>query len=208
MAGLDWAAIEAAQCVREPFDHIVLPQVLEPACVAAIPNEFPLISAAGSFSLADAPPGPVLGALIQDLTSDRFRAEMARIFDLDLTGRPVVVTLRGQCSARDGRVHVDSRSKILSLLLYLNDGWAVPEGRLRLLGPDKDLSRPQVEIPTQMGTLAVFRRSDNSWHGHTRFVGQRRVLQLNYLQSARASVVGEIRHRVSALAKQFAAPVA
>jgi hypothetical protein len=127
---------------------------------------------------------------------------MERIFDLELTDRPALVTLRGQCSARDGRIHTDSRSKILSLLLYLNEGWQSPEGRLRLLRTPYDINDYAVEIPPTLGSLVGFSRGDGSWHGHTPFIGQRRVLQLNYLQSARASWVGGLRHRLSALSKQ------
>ena len=205
MAGLDWDVIERAALVRDPFDHIALPQVLLPACAAAIPGEFPAIRRPGSFSLADAPPGPVLAALIEDLLSDRFRAAMARLFDVDLEDRPAVVTLRGQCSGRDGRIHIDSRTKVLSLLIYLNEDWRGGEGQLRLLSSQHGFDTAPVEIPASLGSMVAFRRSDQSWHGHSPFVGQRRALQFNYLQNARASVVGQLRHRLSAFTKQLVA---
>ena len=205
MAGLDWGAIERATLVREPFDHLAIPQVLEAGCAAAIPGEFPAIRSSGSFSLADAPPGPALTALIDDLLSDRFRAQMARVFDLDLEDRPAVVTLRGQCSGRDGRIHVDSKSKVLSLLIYLNENWSGDEGQLRLLTGEDDIDTAPVHIPATLGSMVAFRRSDHAWHGHSPFVGQRRALQFNYLQSSRASVVGLVRHRLSAFTKQLVA---
>jgi hypothetical protein len=205
MSGLDWGAIEAAERRRQPYDYAIVPQALTPAAVAAIPGEFPEISQTGSFPLTAAQPGPVLSQVIEDLTSDRFRLAMQRLFDVDLEGRPTLVTLRGQCGPRDGRVHTDSASKILSLLLYLNDGWQGPDGRLRLLGPSRDLSAPAVEVSPTIGTLLAFRRSDRSWHGHTPFVGQRRVLQLNYLVSAKDSMASSLRHRLSALGKRLVA---
>jgi SM-20-related protein len=205
MTGLDWDVIESAALARDPFDHIALPQVLQPACAAAIPGEFPAIRSPGSFSLADAPPGPVLAALIEDLMSDRFRAAMARLFDVDLEDRPAVVTLRGQCSGRDGRIHIDSRTKVLSLLIYLNEDWRGGEGQLRLLRSQDGFDNAPVEIPASLGSMVAFRRSDQSWHGHSPFVGQRRALQFNYLQNARASVVGQLRHRLSAFTKQLVA---
>lgn len=205
MACLNWRAIEAAELVHEPFDHIAVPQVLEPECAAAIPGEFPAIRSPGSFSLADAPPGPALRALVDDLLSRRFRARMSQIFQVDLEDRPTIVTLRGQCCARDGRVHTDSKSKLVSLLLYLNETWSDPEGRLRLLKREDGFDTAPVEIPATLGSMVAFRRSDHSWHGHSPVVGQRRVLQLNYLKTGRASVVGELRHRLSAFAKQLAA---
>lgn len=202
MTGLNWRMIEAARLARDPFDHFLAPQVLDPACAAALAQDFPAIGGSGSFSLADAPPGAALASLIADLESPRFRAEMERIFALDLTDRPAVVTLRGQCSPRDGRIHTDSRSKVVSLLLYLNDGWESPEGRLRLLRTRDDIDDYAVEVPPTLGSLVGFRRCDHSWHGHTAFVGRRRVLQLNYVKSARVSLVGALRHRLSALSKQ------
>lgn len=205
MAGLDWTAIEAARLVRDPYDHFVLSQALDPACAAAIADDYPLIRAPGSFSLVDAPPGPALAGLIADLQSDRFRSQMERLFEIDLEGKPASVTLRGQCSPRDGRIHTDSRTKILSLLLYVNPAWQGRDGQLRLLRNGTDMNAVAIEVPATLGSLVVFRRVDNSWHGHTPFVGQRRVVQFNYLQTERASMVGSLRHRFSAMTKQLVA---
>jgi len=201
MNGLTWEAIETASLSRDPFDHVIVPQALSAGCRADIGREFPPIRSPGSFSLKDAPPGPILSCLIEDLLSDRFRGQIERIFDIDLTDRPAVVTLRGQASGRDGRIHTDSKTKLLSLLLYLNEDWSSPDGLLRLLRSPESLDDPAVEVPATMGCLLVFRRTDDSWHGHTPFVGQRRVLQLNYLRSERASLIGGLRHRLSALGK-------
>ena len=205
MPGLDWGAIESARLVRDPFDHIAVPRVLTPRCAAVIPGEFPAIRSPGSYSLADAPPGPALSGLIDDLTSDRFRDEVARIFDIDLSGRPASITLRGQCSGRDGRIHIDSKSKVLSLLIYLNENWSGRDGQLRLLADRNGFDTAPVEIPASLGSMVAFRRSESSWHGHSSFIGQRRALQFNYLQSQRASVTGILRHRLSAFGKQLVA---
>ena len=202
MSALNWRAIESAHLVRAPFDHMAIAQALEPDAIAAITADFPAIRDSGSFALADAPPGPAVRELIAELESPRFRRQMARIFGIDLEGRPAVVTLRGQCASRDGRVHIDSKSKLISLLLYLNEGWADPDGQLRLLDGPEDLEAPAVEIPATIGSLVAFQRSDHSWHGHTSFAGQRRVVQLNYLRSERDSLVGNLRRRLSALTKR------
>ncbi len=202
MVGLNWPAIESATLVSEPFDYFLVNQALAPGSGPAIDRDYPAIRGKGSYSLADAPPGRAVNDLIEELKSSRFTEQMERIFGLDLKGRPVLVTLRGQCSQRDGQIHTDSRSKILSLLLYLNEGWQSPEGRLRLLRNRNDINDFAAEVPPTFGSLVGFRRTDKSWHGHTTFVGQRRVLQLNYLESARDSWVGGLRHRISALTKQ------
>jgi len=203
MSNLNWLAIEAAQRVSEPFEHAIVTQSLDPAVAARIPAEFPAIRQPGSFPLSEATPGPALAGVIDELRSDRFRLAMERLFDVDLSGRPMVATLRGQCGGRDGRVHTDSASKILSLLLYLNEDWNPAEGRLRLLRQEDSLSDPALEVAPLLGTMVAFLRSDCSWHGHTQYLGQRRVLQLNYLKSQRDGIASTVRHRLSAVAKRL-----
>jgi len=201
MTPLNWVRLEEATLRNDPFDYIHVADALSGETAARIDAEFPAIRAAGSFSVDDAPPGPALATVIEELRSDRFRALMSRLFQIDLCGLPSMVTLRGMAGARDGFVHTDSRSKVLSLLLYLNPDWASCDGQLRLLRDEHGLDAPAVEIPAHMGSLVVFRRSDTSWHGHTRYDGVRRVLQFNYVTSTKAPVVGELRHRLSALLK-------
>jgi hypothetical protein len=205
MVGLDWRAIEAAELKVDPFDHFTVAQALDPRSAATLRDDFPRLRAPGSFSLEDAPPGPALAALIAELGSLRFRRQMERIFALDLGERPLLFTLRGQCAARDGRIHTDSKTKLVSLLLYLNETWESPDGRLRLLRSGRDLDMAAVEIPPTFGSLVGFRRSERSWHGHSSYVGPRRVLQLNYLCTESQSRLGLLRHRVSALWKPRAA---
>jgi hypothetical protein len=201
MAGLDWNALETAVLQREPFDYIHVPNALQPAAAKRIPAEFPQIASPGSFSLADAPPGPVLAGIIDELQSQRFRTLMEDLFGVDLSRRATTVTIRGRCGTRDGFVHTDSKSKVLSLLLYLNDDWTGGEGQLRLLRSERGLEDAGAEIPATMGSLVVFRRADNSWHGHTPFIGERRVLQFNYVRANSTSLVSAVRHRLSALMK-------
>src|SRR6516165_1513397 len=139
MTGLNWRAIESAKLATDPFDHFVVADAVEPGLADALRRDFPDIRAPGSFSLKDAPLGPALSELINDLGSARFRAQVERIFDLDLSGRPTLFTLRGQCAQRDGRIHTDSKTKLISLLLYLNEDWGSTDGRLRLLRDGRNL---------------------------------------------------------------------
>ena len=67
---------------------------------------------------------------------------------------------------KDGSIHTDSKTKIITVLLYLNEAWDAAGGRLRLLRSGTDLENYVAELPPSNGTLLIFRRSDNSWHGH------------------------------------------
>ena len=55
-----------------------------------------------------------------------------------------------------------------------------------------------VEVPPIAGTLIAFRRSDNSWHGHDAFDGERRVIQFNWLTSEGNRQIAMLRHHASA----------
>ena len=90
-------------------------------------------------------------------------------------------TVRGFLRATDGSIHTDSETKIITVLLYLNEDWGAEGGKLRILRNGTDLEDYVAEVPPSLGTLLVFKRSDTSWHGHKPFEGQRRVVQMNWV---------------------------
>ena len=55
--------------------------------------------------------GPAFQTLLDELESDEFREAFEEKFELDLTGRPTVTTVRGRCDARDGKIHTDSTQR-------------------------------------------------------------------------------------------------
>ncbi|MBV8661872.1 MAG: 2OG-Fe(II) oxygenase, partial [Hyphomicrobiales bacterium] len=109
----------------------------------------------------------------------------------------------GYVREKDGSIHTDSTTKIITVLLYMNERWQEDGGRLRLLrGPD-NLEDYVAEVPPYGGTLLVFRRSDNSWHGHKPFSGQRRAIQLNWVTSQEVVDSEQRRHQFSTKLKKF-----
>ena len=97
----------------------------------------------------------------------------------------------------------DSATKILTVLIYLNRAWGAESGRLRLLRSPTDIEDYAVEVPPDPGMLIPFRRSDRSWHGHLRFVGERRSVQLNWLTSAGVLRRERARHALSAVVNRL-----
>jgi hypothetical protein len=112
-------------------------------------------------------------------------------------------SLRGYLRERDGQIHTDSTDKIITALLYLNEHWESRAGRLRLLRNGTDLESYVAEVPPDSGNLLVFRRSDNSWHGHHPFEGPRRALQMNWMTDERSRGLHALRHQVSAVVKKL-----
>jgi hypothetical protein len=130
-----------------------------------------------------------------------FTAAIAAKFGIDLSRRPTMITVRGQSSARDGQIHTDSTTKLITVLIYMNGKWESPKGRLRLLRSKDDLNAVAAEVPPDEGTLVVFRNQPNAWHGFEPFEGPRKVIQLNWVTDARVVWWEQTRHKVSAFFK-------
>jgi SM-20-related protein len=187
----------------EPYEYVVVENFLDAASQEQILGGFPDMPDAGSFPLSELQVGAGMQALFDALDGPEFRKAVEQKFGLDLQGRATMFTLRGRCDARDGRIHTDSKKKIITVLLYLNEGWQEEGGRLRLLKNGEDLNAVAAEVPPKFGTLLVFRRSENSWHGHEQYVGPRKVLQMNWVVSDKVAAWEQWRHRISAAAKRL-----
>jgi SM-20-related protein len=195
-------ALRATPLTREPFPYLISEGFVGPAALAAINADYPKISSSGSFPVDEVSFGPSFQRLLDELESEEFRAAFEEKFAIDLSGRPTVTTVRGRCDSNDGRIHTDSKSKIITVLIYMNESWGETGGRLRLLRSANDLDDVIVEVPPVAGTLLAFKRSDNSWHGHQPFVGERRVIQFNWLTSQGNRQIAMLRHHASASFKR------
>jgi SM-20-related protein len=200
---LDMVAFRATPRATEPFEYLVVPGFVRPDACARINADYPDISVRGSFPVAQLAFGPAFREFLDELESDEFRAAFEEKFEVDLTGRPATVTVRGQCSAKDGQIHTDSLSKIITVLIYMNPSWEEAGGRLRLLRSGEDLDDVIAEVPPSEGTLLAFKRADNSWHGHKPFSGQRRAIQFNWVTSEGNRRITMLRHHLSAPFKRM-----
>ncbi len=203
MRMLDLTAFEDQTLVPEPFPYLVLPEFLKPEARAAVNADFPKIDKPGSFPLDTLKFGSTFAAFMDELRTTEVRDAFAAKFGVDLTHKPTMITVRGRCSERDGSIHTDAVTKIITVLIYLNPNWDQAGGRLRLLRSGEDLENVILEVPPHDGTLIAFKRSDNSWHGHKPFVGERRVIQLNWVTSEAVVKREQMRHRVSAFVKRI-----
>lgn len=202
---LDLDALAAEPLVRQPYDYLVLKNFVRPEAAAAVGADYPTVSKAGSFALEDVVVKGAFAELIEELNGEGFRAAIEAKFGMDLKGLPTTFTVRGMCGAHDGQIHTDSKTKVITVLLYLNEPWAEDGGRLRVLNNGEDLEAVAAEVPPDFGTLLVFRRSDHSWHGHKPFAGPRRVVQMNWVVSDRVAGWQMFRHRLSAAVKRLTA---
>lgn len=203
MGLLDIKALSDAPLATDPFEYVLVERIVAQENQPAIIRDFPDMPDAGSFPFSEVSAGPAMRALIEEMNGPAFRGAVEQKFGLDLSGASTMFTVRGRCDARDGRIHTDSKKKIVTVLVYLNAEWEPVGGRLRLLRNGHDLSAAAAEVPPNFGSMLVFRRSERSWHGHEPYVGPRRVVQMNWVVSDRVAAWEEWRHRVSAAFKRL-----
>jgi len=174
---------------------------LEDVNSSALVEDFPDISEGGSFPV-DGNAGQNIKDLIRELEGPEFRKLLEDKFKVELKNKPAVTTLRGYSRLKDGKIHTDSSTKTVTVLLYLNLNWSENEGHLRLLKDSEDLNNYIEEVPCTFGSMVGFRVTRNCWHGFQPYEGKRLSLQLNYI-SSQSLGLHNARHRISAFFKQF-----
>jgi len=193
--------LRAAPLNRDPFDFVVVEEFVRRDAVASLVADFPQIRGHGSYPVESLEYGSAFAQLVAALTGAELRRAIEEKFGIDLGDRPTLLTVRGRSDGKDGRIHTDTATKIITLLLYMNPVWESAEGRLRLLRGPRDLEDYAVEVAPLAGTMLAFRRSERSFHGHRAHVGERRSLQLNWVTDG-SVVRRELgRHRWSARLK-------
>jgi hypothetical protein len=203
MRHLDLAKFRATRLETAPFAYIIVPGFLRSESVKAVNATFPAINTGGSFPLDSVDATATIKDVIAELDGPEFEAAVAEKFGVTLSDKPKMYSLRGYLRARDGQIHTDSKDKIITALLYLNEHWDNSGGRLRLLRNGTDLENYVAEVPPDNGNLLIFKRTENSWHGHYPFEGPRRALQMNWMMGEGSRGLHAMRHKLSATMKRL-----
>jgi hypothetical protein len=193
--------------VREqPFSFLIATGQLPVDLAEDLSRDFPRYASAGFFPHESDDCGPMVNRLVDRLVSREFADAIgARLGLPELGTYPSLVTICRSLNLRHGTIHTDSRSKIATALIYLNETWPpISEGCLRFLERIDDIDALVVdEVRPVYGTLAAFRRADNSFHGHLPHEGERRVIQVAWLTSEAEKLRKTKRGRFSRLFKKL-----
>ena len=165
-------------------------------------KDFPKITDGGSFHADSIPLGESINKLICELESNEVKQILERKFDLNLEDTKVTTTLRGFSRKKDGQIHTDSKTKIITVLLYLNEEWPEKNGNLRLLKGNNNLEDYIKEIPCTFGSMVAFKVTNKCWHGFKPYEGTRLSIQLNYIYPE-ALRLHNLRHKLSASLKSI-----
>tara|TARA_R110002110_G_scaffold205066_1_gene416659 strand:+ start:51916 stop:52536 length:621 start_codon:yes stop_codon:yes gene_type:complete len=197
---LNLPALRDATLHSDPFDFMVVPDFLDPQTLARVNTDYPAIDSAANHALDSLEYGPAFEAMLRELQGEEFATTLGKRFDMELAALPTTVTVRKFCERTDGNIHTDHKSKVITVLVYFNEHWDHEDGQLRMLRSKSDIEDYTAQVAPLGGTLLAFRRTDHSWHGHTQFVGERRMLQLNYLDQSPLAVAAQ---RVSRFGTHF-----
>lgn len=201
---INYNSIIKAKLNKEPFKYFVIKDFISKDYVKDLSKEFPNIETSGSIPLSSLNYKAKFNEFVKELEGDEFREVMAKKFDVDLAERPVMITARGMCKKGNGKIHIDSKGKVLTLLIYFNDEWDSEGGRLRLLHEGgNDLENYFKEIEPLIGTLVAFECVENAWHGHKPHIGIRKSMQLNWVKDSSYLGKEQTRHKFSALMKKL-----
>jgi hypothetical protein len=199
---IDVDKVYSAKVETAPYAYTVVSGFIKDEWKDRMIAAYPDVKAPGSFPLPTVKCSSEFMQLINEMNSEAFRQAVATKFSVDLEGKPTMFTVRGKCRLKDGQLHTDSESKIITVLLYMNPAWENQGGRLRVLN-SSNIDDIKTEISPEVGTLLIFKRSANSWHGHLPFEGTRRVIQMNWVTHQKFVEKEQNRHGWSAIFKKF-----
>jgi SM-20-related protein len=181
---LNLDAVREAPLSKQPYSFFLGHDFLKKDYVDELRREFPDIKKPGFLTVDDVEIKGRFAKLIDELEGPALTEVLSEKFGKDLRPYPRLTTIRKVSQAKDGRIHTDGPSKVMTLLVYMNDEWEdTGGGRLRVLNGPDDFDDMVLEVPPTMGHVFAFLRSDNSWHGHKPFAGERRVVQVAWVTS-------------------------
>ncbi|HET6587253.1 MAG TPA: 2OG-Fe(II) oxygenase [Oleiagrimonas sp.] len=191
---------------NQPFSFMVAHAMLPHSQRQVLGKDFPRYNEAGFFPYDEHECGESVRALVDRLTAPEFADAVGKRLGIEhLGGYPTLVTMCRSLNRRHGTIHTDSKSKVATALLYLNDNWPdTSDGCLRFLRSIDDIDATvSPEIKPLYGEFVAFKRADNSFHGHLPYEGERRVIQVAWLVSEEAKLRKTQRGRFSRMLKKL-----
>ncbi|AXQ22181.1 2OG-Fe(II) oxygenase [Acinetobacter wuhouensis] len=196
-------ALKNAEVCNTPYPYFIVENSIVESEVQAVVADFPKLTQGGSYNLEDVEIKPNFDRLLKSVDTPEFRQILTDKFGVNVMEHPMMITLRGFSRQKDGRIHSDSKSKLLTILIYLNESWDAETGRLRILNDNQDINNYVAEINAGPGSLVAFKVTDNGWHGYIPYEGQRQSIQINFLTSEKANAKHKFFHGLSAKVKKI-----
>jgi hypothetical protein len=180
---IDIDVVRNAALSHEPYDFFCASDFLRQEAIADLRQDFPDISKPGYLTVDEVLLKGRFKTLIEELEGPELTEALSQKFGRNLHPHPRLTTIMQRSQAKYGAIHTDSASKVMTMLVYMNDTWETDQGgRLRVLYDDTRYEPYALEVPPTMGHIFGFLRSDRSWHGHKPFTGERKVVQVAWVK--------------------------
>jgi hypothetical protein len=173
--------------MRDPFPFIVATRTVAEDQKTSLDEDFKHFERTGylPYECGD-DTVPAVRKLVDEITSKEVADALGDKLGIDrLSQYPTLVTIARTFNRRHGTIHTDSKSKVATALVYLNESWNGESGGcLRMLRSADNIDDTIVpEVPPVFGNFVIFKRTDNSFHGHLPFEGERHVIQIAWVVS-------------------------
>jgi SM-20-related protein len=185
MRMLDIARLDAAPLGSDPCVYVHVPGFVRADALKEINRDYPDIRERGNFPPEELSYGPAFAELLEELSSQDLKAAFERKFSLDLSENPLQLTARKYVDETDSGLHNDSRTKVVTVLIYFNETWQHAGGKLRLTRNEHDFANYTVECEPKEGNLLAFVRSATSFHGYLPCSAERRSIQMYWVKPKR-----------------------
>ena len=116
MALLNIDLLKQAGLRTNPFEYTVVPNFLSADTLQEVVSSYPTLKG-GSYPLDSIDVPPAVQALIDEMDGPQFEQAIENKFNVSLEGRPKMYSLRGYCRSTEGKIHTDSKDKIITVLL-------------------------------------------------------------------------------------------
>lgn len=169
---------------RDPYPFLVAHDILATDKQRELSTDYPTYTEAGYFPYSEEECGPAVRKLVEEITSPDVAELLGSKLGIEhLSQYPTLVSICRSLNRRHGTIHTDSRSKIATALVYMNDDWEKSSaGCLRFLDGSDNIDKTLApEVTPLYGWFAMFKRTDNSFHGHLPYEGERRVIQIAWI---------------------------
>ena len=179
-------AVRNAPLSKDPYSFFLGSGVLKEEAIPELKRDFPNITKPGYLTVDEVQLKGRFKTLIEELESPEFTEEISKKWGRDMHPYPRLTTIMKRSQPKYGAIHTDGPSKVMTMLVYMNDDWGQDTGgRLRVLYDGEHFEPYAAEVPPTMGTVFGFLRADNSWHGHRPFAGERKVVQTAWIVDAK-----------------------
>jgi hypothetical protein len=196
-------ALRGARVEADPFAYFIVPRFVNAAALDGIRADFPAIQHPGSFPLSTLSFGPAFAAFMAALQSADMTVAVGGKLGIDLSRSPTMVTVRGQSRAADGKIHTDSRTKLVTALIYYERQLGEPQGAPSVAAVAARPERHHRRSAPGRRDAACLQQHEQCVARLRAVLRARRVIQLNWVTDESVVRREQARHRLSAFFKRL-----